>query len=118
MLFVVLAFSTGSVCADSEDLYLGPDQDIWVPLMYKNMNFKRPIIVHIEKESIVCDSENCPAEDTLVMGEDAAIDGTYTGFYSIVIEKGFLNDPEHYLLEKPECLKKNKKFDGFRCRGI
>ena len=126
LLFLVLSFS----CVDSQQVlettpiadvveFETPvpqnpclDQDVWVYLEHKNdMDPTCLVIVYIPKYSLESDSQNCPAEDTKVIGEGrididkfGAFPGlsTYFGMHVVVLKKGFLNNPKNYTTKPPK----------------
>lgn len=81
-----------------------PTLDAWVLVRHSDPFLEHApciVIVHIPKNSIECD-ENCPAQDTKLVGEGVDDKGISTGYHVITIKKGALNNPESFSFEPPK----------------
>jgi hypothetical protein len=82
-----------------------PTLDVWVMVYHSHEDLRHPpcmVIVHIPKNSLDADENNCPAHDTKLVGEGFSGNGVSTGYHVIILKKGALNDPKSYSLMPPK----------------
>jgi len=82
------------------------DQDVWVYIKHDEpFEPTCMVVAEIPKHSLEGDFENCPAQDTKVVGQGRIGFSSYAGMHVIVIPKGYLNDPKNYTTRPPKPIK-------------
>jgi len=88
---------------------LGPclDEDVWVYIKHDRFFYKPSttmVVVHVPKHSLQGDLQNCPAEDTKVLGQGRAGFNfkQFSGMHIVTLKKGKLNDSKDYTTKPPK----------------
>jgi hypothetical protein len=106
---IFLALTSAFLISISSSFAKCPDKDVWIYLKCNNFDLKGMpcvLLVHVPKNSLECDKDNCPIKDTKVVGE-ARLGKDYSyhgGLYVGILKKGILNNPKNYITVKPNKL--------------
>lgn len=104
LLIVLIGFGFAEAAVSETGSCL--DQDVWVYVKHVD-TWGTPctVVVHVPKHSLQGDFENCPAEDTKVLGKGRVGFSGYAGFHIVTIKKGLLNDSKNYTTRAPRKIK-------------
>lgn len=82
------------------------DQDVWVYVKHTDpWEGTCTVVVHVPKHSLQRDFNNCPAEDTKVVGPARKGMIGFAGFHVVILKKGILNDSKNYTTRPPRRIK-------------
>ena len=104
LLTVLIGFSFIGLAASETSPCL--DQDVWVYVKHTDpWEATCTVVVHVPKHSLQGDLENCPAEDTKVVGKGRVGFSGFAGYHIVTIKKGLLNSPKNYTTRAPRKIK-------------
>lgn len=82
------------------------DQDVWVYIKHTDpWEDTCTVVVYVPKHSLQGDFNNCPAEDTKVVGRGQKGMTGFAGFHVVILKKGVLNDSKNYTTRPPRKFK-------------
>ena len=109
LLVITVAFNSFAFIPETS-VDTGPclDEDVWVYI--KHNGFYEPpstVIAHIPKHSLEGDFQNCPAEDTKVVGQGrtGVMLEQFLGMRIVTLKKGKLNDSKNFTTKSPKKMK-------------
>lgn len=104
LLIVLIGFSFVEATASETSPCL--DQDVWVYVKHPDPWAKDcTVVVYVPKHSLEGDFENCPAQDTKVLGKGRVGFSGFTGYHVVTIKKGLLNYPKNFTTKPPRKIK-------------
>ena len=78
------------------------DQDVWVYVKHSDpWAGTTTVVVQVPKHSLQGDFNNCPAEDTKVIGLGRTITNKFAGFHIVILKRGILNKSKNYTTRPP-----------------
>jgi len=106
---IIMAFNASAVAPVHSDIpnETSPclNQDVWVYVRHQGF-YEAPciVVVHVPKYSLQGDFQNCPAEDTTVLGQGRNGPGlnNFSGMHIVTLKKGKLNNPKNYTTKPPK----------------
>jgi hypothetical protein len=109
VLLLLISFSVYAVSHKSNF----PSLPVWIIMPYNNDFVGHPLVLYVELDanSIYCDENNCPAEDTKVLGEGYNVNNVYEGLYFTILKKGALNRKGSWTFNRPNLpIKRGNNF--------
>ncbi len=99
LLVVLIAFSFVEAASETSPCL---DQDVWVYIKHTDLwTGTYTVVVSIPKHSLEGDFDNCPAEDTKLLGKGRIGFSKFAGYHVVTIKKGLLNDSKNYTTKPP-----------------
>ena len=106
MLVILTSLSFTGTAADVGIKNPCLDQDVWVYVRHSDpFETTCTVIVHVPKHSLEGDLQNCPAQDTKLVGQGRLGFSGFAGFHIVTIKKGLLNSPKNYTTRAPRKIK-------------
>ena len=104
LLIVLIVFSFTEAAASETNPCL--DQEVWVYVKHADpWDATCTVVVNVPKHSLQGDLNNCPAEDTKVVGKGRKGTAGFAGFHVVTLKKGMLNDSKNYTTRPPRKIK-------------
>ena len=104
LLAILIGFSFVEAAASETSPCL--DQDVWVYIKHPDPWTETcTVVVFVPKHSLDGDFENCPTQDTKVLGKGRVGFSGFAGYHVVVIKKGLLNDSKNYTTKQPRKIK-------------
>ena len=109
LLTVIIGFSF--IVDETSEANQCLDKDVWVYVKHSDpWEDTSTVIVHVPKFSLERGSQDCPRQDTKVVGIGRTDTKEYAGFHVVILKKGALNDPKSYTTRAPRKIEIPENF--------